>query len=158
MGEHETKQDATQRRAPMGWFDWLQTAATHPITVVAVGSAIGGNLRYWLGRWVEVRQGPGGLPWGTFIINVSGSLLLGLFAVWVGGKLDPASKTFYLLLGTGFCGGYTTFSTFELETYKLIRDGNWPAALAYVFGSVLIGFLGVIIGVGLGHLLFGRRP
>jgi CrcB protein len=141
----------------MEWYKWLEVVAYHPVTVVAVGSAIGGNARYWLGRWIDDRQLPGGLPWGTFVINVTGSLLLGFFAVWFLERLEPSRRGLYLLLGTGFCGGYTTFSTFEWETFKLIRDGNWFAALVYVLGSVLIGFLGLLFGVGVAHLIFGRR-
>jgi len=138
-------------------MEWLGAVAVHPITLIAFGSAIGGTLRYWLGQWVDSRQWPGGLPWGTFVINVSGSLLLGFLAVWLLEAMPPARRDLYLLLGTGFCGGYTTFSTFEWETYKLIRDGNWPGALAYVFGSVAVGFLGVFLGAATAHLTFGRR-
>jgi len=138
-------------------MDWLERIVTHPIALIALGSAVGGNLRYWLGRWIDERELPGGLPWGTFVINVSGSLLLGFLAVWFLERLEPARRGFYLLLGTGFCGGYTTFSTFEWETLKLIRDGNWPAALANVLGSVVAGFLGVLLGAGIAQLVFGRR-
>jgi CrcB protein len=141
----------------MEWWDWLAAAAVHPVTLVAVGSALGGNARYWLGQWIDARQLPGGLPWGTFAINVTGSLILGFLAVWFMERLGPVRRELYLLLGTGFCGGYTTFSTFEWETYKLVRDGNWPAALAYVLGSVLVGFLGVFAGALGAHFLFGRR-
>lgn len=141
----------------MQWYRWLEEAASHPITVVTVGSAIGGNLRYWLGRWIDARQWPGSLPWGTIVINISGSLLLGFFAVWFLERLDPPRRTYYLLLGTGFCGGYTTFSTFEWETFKLIRDGNWFAGLANVAVSVLAGFAGVVLGAALAQLVFGRR-
>jgi CrcB protein len=137
--------------------DWLGAAAAHPITLIALGSAAGGNLRYWLGRWIDAQQWRGGLPWGTFVINVTGSLLLGFLAVWFLERLSPARRELYLLLGTGFCGGYTTFSTFEWETYKLVRDGNWPAALANVCGSVAVGFLGVVLGAMAAHLIFGRR-
>lgn len=141
----------------MDWGDWLSAAAAHPVTLIAVGSAAGGNLRYWLGRWVDSRGWPGGVPWGTFVVNVSGSFLLGFFAVWLLGRLSPTQQKLYLLLGTGFCGGYTTFSTFEWETYKLVRDGNWPAALANVVGSVVVGFLAVIAGAVAAQLVFGRR-
>jgi fluoride exporter len=141
----------------MEWGDWLGAVAVHPVTLIAVGSAVGGNLRYWLGRWIDAQPWAKGLPWGTFVINVSGSLLLGFLAVWFLERLAPARRELYLLLGTGFCGGYTTFSTFEWETYKLVRDGSWPAALANVFGSVAVGFVGVFLGALAAHLVFGRR-
>jgi CrcB protein len=138
-------------------MEWLGVVAVHPITLITVGSAVGGNLRYWLGRWIDAQQWTSGFPWGTFVINVSGSLLLGFFAVWFLERTEPAQRGLYLLLGTGFCGGYTTFSTFEWDTYKLIQNGNWPAALANVFGSVAVGFLGVVLGAMTAHLIFGRR-
>ena len=100
----------------MEWADWIAAFAMHPVTLIAVGSATGGNLRYWLGRAIDNRQWPGGLPWGTFVINVSGLFLLGFFAVLFLERLAPARRELYLLLGTGLCGGYTTFSTFEWET------------------------------------------
>ncbi len=141
----------------MEWADWFVAVVMHPVTLIAVGSACGGNLRYWLGRWVDNQQWPGGLPWGTFVINVSGSFLLGFFAVVFLERLAPARREMYLLLGTGMCGGYTTFSTFEWETYKLVRAGSWPAAMLNVGGSVLLGFVGVFAGVFLAHLVFGKR-
>jgi CrcB protein len=141
----------------MGWGEWLAAAATHPITLIGVGSAVGGNLRYFLGRWIDAQQWRGGLPWGTFVINVTGSLVLGFMAVWCLERAEPARRGLYLLIGTGFCGGYTTFSTFEWETLKLMRDGNWPAAGANVIASVVVGFLGVILGAAAAYLVFGRR-
>lgn len=138
-------------------MEWLGDVAVHPIVLIAVGSAVGGNLRYWLGRWIDAQQWPGGIPWGTFVINVTGSLVLGFCAVWFLERAEPARRGLYLLLGTGFCGGYTTFSTFEWETFKLLRDEKWFAALANVFGSVAVGFLGVFLGALAAHMIFGRR-
>ncbi len=138
-------------------MQWLVTSAVHPITLVAIGSAVGGNLRYWLGRWIENQQWPGGLPWGTLLVNIIGSLLLGFVGTLLLERLEPSSRQWYLLLGTGFCGGFTTFSTFEWETYKLLRDGAWPAALAYVAGSVLLAFAALLAGVMLATWLLPRR-
>ena len=72
-------------------------------------------------------------------------------------RLPPEHQDWYLLIGTGFCGGYTTFSTFSWETFKLIRDGSWWYAVANVFGSVLAGLAGVILGVTLVALVFPRK-
>lgn len=141
----------------MGWADWLAALAAHPVVLVGVGSAAGGILRYAVGRWVDARPWAAGLPWGTFAVNLTGSLLLGFLAVACLERLSPARRELYLLLGTGLCGGYTTFSTFAWETYALVRDGRWPAAAANVAGSCAAGVLGAAAGALLAHLLFGRR-
>lgn len=140
----------------MGWGEWLSELATHPAVLIAVGSAAGGNLRYWLGRWIDEHAQWLGMPWGTFVINVTGSFLLGFFAVWLS-RLAPGSRELYLLLGTGFCGGYTTFSTFEWETLELVRRGDWPVALLNVGASVFVGFVAVASGAVLARLIFGER-
>jgi CrcB protein len=123
---------------------WLLTLLAHPVTLLAVGGGAGANARYWLGRLVAQLQGPVEFPWATFLINVSGSAVLGLVAgQFLGHPHDPVRRNWYLLLGTGFCGGFTTFSTFSLETLELLRDGKPGAAAGYVLGSVLAGLLGV---------------
>ena len=137
--------------------EWLSAVAMHPVTLIAVGSAVGGNLRYWLGRGIDAQAWPGGLPWGTLVVNVSGSFLLGFFAVAFLERVGPARREAYLLLGTGFCGGYTTFSTFEYETYKLAREGHYPAALGNVAASCVVGFAAVAAGTLLATLIFGKR-
>jgi CrcB protein len=122
-----------------------------------VGGGVGTLTRYWVGRWVNLLPWAQGFPYGTLIINVTGSFLLGLAASIILERLRPEFQDWYLLIGTGFCGGYTTFSTFEWETYRLARDGSWPLALANVLGSVAAGFLGVALAVALVHLLFPDR-
>jgi CrcB protein len=114
---------------------------------IALGSALGGLSRYWLGGVVQRAHG-GPFPLGTLVINVSGSLLIGFLLRY---SLDSAavSPEIRALLTIGFCGGYTTFSTFSWETVALIEDGDWRRALLYVGASVLLSVLGTVAGVAL---------
>jgi fluoride exporter len=118
--------------------DWFNT-----FVLLAVGGGAGANARYWLGAAVKHAYGTLGFPWHTFAINVSGSIVLGFVAGLCLNQPDDARKNWYLLLGTGFCGGFTTFSTFSLETLELLQAQRFGSATAYVFGSVAAGLLGV---------------
>jgi CrcB protein len=126
------------------------------VLLLFVGGGMGTCIRWWLGNWFAVQPWARGLPWGTFVINVSGSFILGVAAVLILERLPPQHQQWYLLVGTGFCGGYTTFSTFEWETFKLMRDGSWLMALANVVGSVVVGFGAVLLAVTLMHALWPR--
>src|SRR5437660_9041565 len=126
--------------------------------MLMLGGAIGTYARYWLSRWFGGQPWAQSFPYGTLVINVTGSFILGVAAVFILERLPPEHQDLYLLIGTGFCGGYTTFSTFEWETLKLVRDGSWPSALYYVLASVSAGFLGVALAVALANLLFARGP
>jgi fluoride exporter len=136
---------------------WFSIFVTNKIVLLALGGAVGTNLRYWLSRWFNEVSWSRGFPLGTFVINVTGSFILGLAAVIILERLTPAYQNWYLLFGTGFCGGYTTFSTFEWETFKLVRDGSWWMATLNVVGSVMAGFIGVLIAVTLMGMLFPKR-
>ena len=127
------------------------------MVLLMIGGAVGTYARYWLGRWIAGHPWAQGFPYHTLLINASGSFLLGLAAVLILEKLPPEYGDWFLILGTGFCGGYTTFSTFEWETFKLVREGSWPLALLNVGGSVVAGFVGVLLAVGLAHLIYPQR-
>lgn len=105
--------------------------------LVMLGGAIGAMLRYGLGAWVQGLLGPG-FPWSTFLINITGSFLIGLvLRLSLEGALSPEWRLF---LAVGMLGGYTTFSTFSWETLTLVQQGEWLKAFLYVTGSVVLGF------------------
>jgi CrcB protein len=132
---------------------WLRRLLRNKMLILMVGGALGTYLRYVIGRGFNSQPWGQTFPYGTLFINVSGSFILGAAAVIILERLPPEHQDWYLLVGTGFCGGYTTFSTFEWETFKLVRDGSWGLALANVLGSVAAGFLGVFLAVYLASSL-----
>jgi CrcB protein len=118
-----------------------------PFVWVGVGGIIGALFRYLLSRWIGERLVVS-FPLATLLINVSGSFLLGLFTRELGIWLPPSvAPTAMLLLGTGLCGAYTTFSTFSHEAVILLREGRTSAAVAYVLGSGLFGLAAAALGL-----------
>jgi len=152
-----TAEGATLEQVLRQFWEWIGQVARHKLVWLMVGGAVGTYLRYLIGRWFASYPWGQAFPWGTMFINVSGSFILGAAAVIILERLPPEQQQWYLLIGTGFCGGYTTFSTFELETYRLVRDGAWQLALLNVFGSVIAGFVGVLLGVVLASIIFPRN-
>ena len=114
---------------------------------VALAGAMGALARFGLGSVISERYA-GVFPLGTFVINVSGSFLLGFLFVLLAERigLSPAWRT---SVTVGFLGAYTTFSTFTLETFRLVEDGALGAAALNAFGSLLVGLVAVWLGVSL---------
>jgi CrcB protein len=112
--------------------------------VVLAGAGIGGVIRYAAGSWIMGKYG-GRFPLGTFIINVTGSFLIGILMTLLTERWQP-HPNWRLFLVVGLLGGYTTFSSFEYETLQAMQDGARPMAALYVTGSVALGYLGVWLG------------
>jgi len=113
--------------------------------MVGLGGCLGSILRFWLGSYIGGRLGSR-FPYGTFVINVTGSFLIGMILTILAEKTQWSPNWRYLI-PIGFIGGYTTFSTFEYETFRLVQDGQMVTAMLNVVGSVVIGFAGVWAGM-----------
>jgi fluoride exporter len=122
---------------------------------VALGSAVGGVARFALASLVQQRVGPN-FPVGTLIVNISGSFLLGLILRYVLG-IQAVTPEVRALLTTGFCGGYTTFSTFTYDTMLLLEDGQTSRAGMYVVLSVALSLAGAWLGILGGRTLLTLR-
>ena len=127
---------------------------------VAIGSALGGVGRYWLGILV-VRLAGDAFPWGTLLINVIGSFVIGYFGtLTMPDGPRPAGVGLRLFVMVGLCGGFTTFSSFSLQTIDLARGGESGRALGYVVSSVVLCLAGTAVGhylAGLGTSMLGAR-
>ena len=115
---------------------------------IALGSAIGGTGRFalsgFIANWIGLT-----FPWGTLVVNVTGCFVIGIFDALTGPDgifLVPVNARLFVMVG--MCGGYTTFSSFSLESLNLMRNGEWLAASGYIGASVLF----CLIGVWLGHI------
>ena len=122
---------------------------------VAIGAALGGVARYYLASAIQQRVGPT-FPWGTLVINVSGSLLLGVLMRYA--LATPSvSAELRAFLTTGFCGGYTTFSTYSYETAALLEDGQYGRAGTYALASVVLALVATFAGFVLAREWIARR-
>lgn len=116
---------------------------------IFIGGGLGSLARWWFSGWIANTVGET-FPWGTLVVNVSGSLIIGLFATvtgpegrWLAGS---SFRQFFML---GICGGYTTFSSFSLQTLTLAEDGEWLKAGA----NCAFSFVFCLVGVWVGHAL-----
>lgn len=119
--------------------------------MISLGAVLGANARYWVGDWAARHWGAA-FPFGTLLINTSGSFLLGLFMVLATERfmIDPRWR---ILFAVGFLGAYTTFSTYTYESITLVLRGQWLMGALNLFGSAVAGGAAVLLGVWAGKLL-----
>lgn len=117
------------------------------ILLVLAGSAAGGSLRYITSLMIQSKNNSQ-FPWGTFLINLIGCFVIGMVYALAARNATTASDI-RLLLATGFCGGFTTFSAFAFENLELFKSGMHLTALLYIILSVVLGILAVVLGASL---------
>lgn len=124
------------------------------LVAVASGGALGAVARYLATGWVQDLTGSF-FPWGTFVVNAVGSLLLGFTLVWLQSTLVSAEARHFVTIG--ILGSFTTFSTFSYETLAMLRDGDWWRAGGYAAGSVVLGVVAVVLGGALAAAVLSGR-
>jgi CrcB protein len=118
--------------------------------LVFVGGGFGSVSRYFLGKWLNNFENA--IPYGTMLSNVLGSFLIGFILGYLA-KTSNISESQSLLLATGFCGGFTTFSTFAYENHLYLKNGDYLNFLPYTLGSLILGFLAVFFGLYLSKFI-----
>ena len=114
------------------------------LLLVFIGGGFGSVLRYAIGKWLNNTEN--GIPFGTFAANILGSLLIGVILGYAA-KNETLSQNHTLLLATGFCGGFTTFSTFAYENHVFLKTGDFSSFAFYTIASFVVGFLAVFAGM-----------
>jgi CrcB protein len=114
------------------------------VLLVFLGGGLGSSCRYVISKYLNALENT--IPLGTFAVNIIGSLLIGVIMGFALNNDTPTS-TLTLLVATGFCGGFTTFSAFALENYHLLKTGDITNFIVYTLGSITLGILAVFIGV-----------
>lgn len=118
---------------------------------ISIGAIIGANLRYYVNRF-SLRYLSADIPYGTLIVNITGSFILGFFLAWTLERVevDPRWRSFVAI---GFCGAYTTFSSFSYETYRLLEQSDYALAAMNFICNNLFSLLAVIAGISLARAL-----
>ncbi|MBZ9728813.1 fluoride efflux transporter CrcB [Salegentibacter sp. JZCK2] len=119
------------------------------LLLIFLGGGLGSVLRYLISK--SLNFGTAFIPFGTFTVNILGSLLLGLI-LGIAAKSDIFNSNTVLFLAIGFCGGFTTFSSFAFENHALLRSGDYLNFFIYTFGSIILGILAVFLGLFLSKL------
>ena len=128
-------------------LNWLNT----DFLVISLGAIVGANARYLISRFAAKALGPV-FPYGTLIINVSGSLIVGFFVIWTTERVlaDPRWR---LLIVVGFCGAFTTFSSYAFETMAYFEQGQWMLMITNVLTNNLLCLAGALAGMALARVL-----
>jgi len=121
------------------------------ILTISLGAIAGANARYFLSRYAAKIMGPV-FPYGTLVINITGSVIVGFFMIWATERvlIDPRWR---LLVAVGFCGGYTTFSSYAFETMAYFEQGQWGLLGANILGNNLLSLAAVLGGIALARVL-----
>ena len=121
------------------------------IFLISLGAIVGANLRYFVAQYAG-KLIPSGFPYGTLVINISGSLILGFFMVWATERVlvDPRWR---LLIAVGFCGGYTTYSSFVYETFALFEQGRFLASSLNILATNVFCLAGAAAGAALARFV-----
>ena len=114
------------------------------LILVFLGGGLGSVLRFIVGKWLNNSEN--GIPYGTFAANIIGSLLIGVI-LGLAAKNESLTQSQTLLLATGFCGGFTTFSTFAYENHLFLKSGDFMSFAIYTIASFVVGFLAVFLGM-----------
>jgi CrcB protein len=118
---------------------------------IALGAVVGASARYFLSGFIA-KLFSSSFPYGTLVINITGSVLLGFFLVWTSERVLIDSR-WRLLIAIGFCGSYTTFSSYAFETFALLEQGQWLLAGSNVIASNLLCLVSVLTGAALARWL-----
>lgn len=119
------------------------------ILLVFAGGGLGSVCRYCLGKWLNSVEHP--IPYGTFLANIFGSLCIG-FILGYAVKNSSFSQNYTLLLATGFCGGFTTFSTFSYENYTYLKNGDYLHFSIYTLSTLVVGIVAIFLGIYLSKI------
>ncbi len=114
------------------------------LLLVFIGGGVGSSLRYWISKYLNSAQT--GIPYGTFSANIIGSFIIGI-VLGLALKNSSVSQNTILLVATGFCGGFTTFSTFAYENHIFLKSGDFMSFALYTLASFVIGFAAVFAGM-----------
>jgi CrcB protein len=130
----------------------FQKPAIRPVIAIALGAMPGALIRYLVSELSQVAFGKDFAYYGTFFVNITGCFIIGLFLTLNEERFQNWSPEIRLMVATGFCGAYTTFSTYGLETITLLQKGNFTVATLYWTSSAIIGIIAILLGVSLPRL------